>query len=413
MTRPYQLQLNRDLEEHHPLHWRNFWPDLHRLHISKIAARQSLILWVANLHNSACKSPAGFNYTDLRLTDLRNIDREYRRVIDHFFNITQLGYCLSDKDNQVTRLVPKRLTWYEAILLDDTLPQIKHNPGQKPTGETSSFVFVAETASSHDIEEQLRDGGQYYLWPQVQWILERRYNKIEFIFQRSGKLLQRDTSIWPISAIETWPSWLREKLFGRGIDLDTAYVQFLLNTVQKAFPEDEGSSIIPDLYRMLDEKEKFRKELCEEVIGVKYEESSKRLLKKLLMAIANGSKITPSLLDSPSHSEAALITLELLTKVQTPSISTVGNRLHSISRQFAVAKKIACLALLKTNPNKSNQKKVFKSYFEWEREARYLIWEKCDRHGLMVHDGIDGIPDQYLSDIPKMMESLQLRLTAS
>ena len=131
------------------------------------------------------------------------------------------------------------------------------------------------------------------------------------------------------------------------------------------------------------------------------------------MAIANGSKITAVLLDSPSHSEAALITLELLAKVQNPNMLNVGNRLHSISCQFAAAKKIACLALLKNNPNRTNQKKVFKSYFEWEREARYAIWEKCDRHGLMIHDGIDGIPDQYLVDIPNMMESLQLRLTAS
>ena len=75
------------------------------------------------------------------------------------------------------------------------------------------------------------------------------------------------------------------------------------------------------------------------------------------------------------------------------------------------ARKAICTHVLKTSASRSNQKKVFSSYFEWERVARYAIWEACDRHGIMVHDGIDGIPQRYLDDLPRIMDELNIRLT--
>ena len=67
---------------------------------------------------------------------------------------------------------------------------------------------------------------------------------------------------------------------------------------------------------------------------------------------------------------------------------------------------------LKKAPNRKNVKAVFGEYFSWERQARYVLWEACGRHGIMVHDGLDGIPHEYLDQISVLIETLDLRLTA-
>ena len=68
--------------------------------------------------------------------------------------------------------------------------------------------------------------------------------------------------------------------------------------------------------------------------------------------------------------------------------------------------------LQRINPTRKNLKSVFKDYFAWERVARYSIWEAIERHGIMVHDGIDGVPQQYLDQLPVLIEQLGIRLTA-
>jgi hypothetical protein len=67
--------------------------------------------------------------------------------------------------------------------------------------------------------------------------------------------------------------------------------------------------------------------------------------------------------------------------------------------------------LLKRAPNRKNVKEVFSSYFAWERKARYELWEEVGRHGIMVHDGLDGVPEVYLEKLPFLIKSLGLRLT--
>ncbi len=93
------------------------------------------------------------------------------------------------------------------------------------------------------------------------------------------------------------------------------------------------------------------------------------------------------------------------------NLDRIGLRLQKISRQYSLAKKIVCNKLLRLNPTRVNQKLVFSSYFEWEREARYAIWNAVDRHGIMVHDGIDGIPSTYTVDIQKIIDSIGLKVT--
>jgi hypothetical protein len=62
-------------------------------------------------------------------------------------------------------------------------------------------------------------------------------------------------------------------------------------------------------------------------------------------------------------------------------------------------------------PTREAIKEVFIEYFMWEREARYALWQAIDRHGIMVHDGIDGVPDRYRAKLDELMEQLDLRFS--
>jgi hypothetical protein len=130
------------------------------------------------------------------------------------------------------------------------------------------------------------------------------------------------------------------------------------------------------------------------------------------MSLANGSKISaPILLSQSAFSVTADTVIQTCTDVSPDNLIKIGDRLNQIARQYVNARKIACLAN-RQNITRQNQKNVFNSYFEWERTARYAIWEACDRHGIMVHDGIDGIPKEYLQDIPKLIQELNIKLTS-
>jgi hypothetical protein len=97
--------------------------------------------------------------------------------------------------------------------------------------------------------------------------------------------------------------------------------------------------------------------------------------------------------------------------VSEANLRQIGNRLGHIAKQYASAKRALCIGELGLNPSRTNQKRVFSSYFKWERDARYAIWEEVEQHGIMVHDGIDGIPESYLQDIPALIERVGLRVT--
>jgi hypothetical protein len=130
------------------------------------------------------------------------------------------------------------------------------------------------------------------------------------------------------------------------------------------------------------------------------------------MSLANGSRISPAiLLGNRSFSVTADIILASTNDVSPTHLIAVGKRLRDVANQFVTARKMLCMNMLNTRATRANQKLVFSSYFEWEREARYAIWEACDRHGVMVHDGIDGIPEMYLNRMPQIMDDLNIRLT--
>jgi hypothetical protein len=416
MTRPYKLSTAEPLAPTHPLHWTQFWPDLQRLHRGRSEARQDLVLWLANLYHGTIRSgkPRAFCSVQVQLTELREWVRDYRPALDYFFEVKQLGYHLDEEKREITTLVPKFLKPEELGLIEAVSNEARFTPPPLPEHATISKIHLRPNLDLKSLIVRTLIDGRPELVPPLRWLVKQS-SELNFHFVPSGRLKQRDTSIWPISGIETWPSWLREELFGPGIDLDAAYIQFLMEHLKLAFKNKRHllPTLFPDLIRLLDDKEAFRRELCTQVLQQPYDEKNRALIKRVLMSIANGSRASAAVLTNGAEfSQTAKLINDAAPNATLSELTTIGNRLQRISDQFASAKKYACVELLKLAPSRVNVKAVFSSYFAWERKARYALWEACDRHGIMVHDGLDGVPQEYLDRLPELIKTLGLRLTA-
>lgn len=392
-----------------PLHVGNFYRK-ERLHREAMQERQDLILYLAKLHAAASVKgkPRAFNTIRLRLTSLREWVYDYRPALDYFFEVQSLGYNLGDDNNEVSVLVPKDLGLHTHVQTQDF--QLEYEPPPRPEGGVISKVYVQ--GGGRSIIARLTRENRFDLIEAVKWIL--KHEELNFIFKPAGKLQQRDTSVWPVAAIETWPAWLREALFGPGIDIDSAYTQYLVQHLQTAYVDRPEllQTLFPDLMALLSDKQKWRMELCQNVLGLEWNDENRSLVKTICMSLANGSRISPAILEgSQNFSITAQIIVKATGEVTQQRLDNIGQRLQSISKQYACAKKNVCALNLRLNPTLKNQKRVFGSYFEWEREARYSIWEAIDRHGVMVHDGIDGVPEEYLQDIPALIQKVGLSIT--
>lgn len=407
MTTIYRVKSAQRLHHSDPLHVDRFYPDRQRTHRRLMEARQDLILYLANMHAAAIKSghPLGFCRIPMRLTTLREWVYDYKTVFDHFFDVVETGWYIGEK-YEVSTIIPKKLD--EPV----TKRKLVYAPPPKP-------MLAETTTSSHvKVQQQHREAiltrlvasGRLDLLAPVEWILNHK--ELDFRFARSGKLQLRDTSVWPISAIENWPSWLRENLFGGGIDIESAYTQFLMEYIREAYADRPSlvQKFFPDLLRSLEDKQAWRREICEDILGLENNEMNINLVKKICMSLANGSRISPGIMLG-GISVTKDIILDRIPDSSPTNLIRIGERLSHIAKQYNQARKLVCTIEIGLHPSRVNQKQVFSSYFEWEREARYKIWEKIGRHGIMVHDGIDGVPAEYLQDIPALVKSLNIRLT--
>lgn len=416
MTRPYKLTSN-PISPNSPLHWTRFWPDLQRIHRGRVEARQDLILWLCNAWigavDSSEKLPYGFRAIQMRLSDLRDMVRDYQNVFNVFFTVRQKGFNISEEKHEVSTVIPNKLhpTLEQAVRL--SAKHLRFIPPVLPEDDTViSKVYLQPTIDRATIVDRVLQAGRPELVPQLLWLLGLKSPEINFHFVPSGKLQQRDTSVWPIAAIETWPGWLREELFGPGIDLDAAYIQFLMQYV-RALGSDTRKLLFPDFERLIDDKENFRRELCEQVLKIPYDVDGKTLVKQIIMSLANGSKISPRLLICGSgFSAAADLILGSLPEVSQEHLDRVGARLKRLSDQFDAARKYAAIEIHGVAPTRATVKTVFTHYFVWERQARYALWEAVGRHGIMVHDGLDGVPREYLDRVDELVSQLNLKLTA-
>jgi hypothetical protein len=118
------------------------------------------------------------------------------------------------------------------------------------------------------------------------------------------------------------------------------------------------------------------------------------------------------LLCGAGFSAASDLVLGNLPEVSNEILDRIGTRLKRLSDQFDAARKYAAIELHGTAPTRATVKTVFTHYFIWERQARYALWEAVGRHGIMVHDGLDGIPREYLDHIDELVVHLNLKLTA-
>ena len=405
----YKVQPKKQLHPSDPLHVGWFYPAKTRIHRKTMQDRQDLILYLSQLHASATKSgkPLGFCEVQMRLMSLRDWVYDYKVALDHFFTVTQTGYNLGEGDHEISTLIPKHIPKFEQNI------KLVYRPPPRPDGCTISKVYVQKNDAAL-IKQRLVEAKRLDLVAPVEWLLRQQGKEINFHFSRSGKLQQRDTSVWPITAIETWPSWLREDLFGKGIDIESAYTQFLIQQLKIIYAGRSRllNAIYPDLLRSLDDKNAFRDELCK-LLGLEATPQNLGTVKRLCMSLANGSKISPAILcDGRAYSVTADIVIHEAEDLSLENLEKIGTRLQRISQQYSSARRAICSAKLGLNPSRANQKKVFSSYFEWEREARYELWKAIDCHGIMVHDGIDGVPNEYISRLPEIIERIGLKISA-
>lgn len=411
MTVLYRVAAEQSVHHSDPLHWGNFFPDKLRHHRSTMAKRQDLILYLANLHAAAVETgmPLGMIHIPMRLMSLREWVQDYRIVLDKFFDVQQLGYNLGDGKHELSILTPKAVV-NGVRAASKAASSLKYVVPPRPESETISKVYIRQDRASY-ILQKLSDVSRLDLRAPVEYLLSQ--SEVNFHFERSGRLQQRDTSTWPVPAVETWPSWLREELFGPGVDIDSAYTQFLVGHLKQIYTGRESllKTIYPDLLESISNKVQWRLKLCD-TIGLERTDENIGIVKRLCMSLANGSRISPAILTGHrSFSITADIVIASTNDISISNLNRIGKRLQGIAHQYNNARKALCSSVLKTKATRSNQKRIFSSYFEWERIARYSIWEACDRHGIMVHDGIDGIPQQYLDDLPNIMNELNIRLT--
>jgi|SRR5579859_284880 len=390
----HPLDVDRELDRSNPLFVGNFF-DLKGMWWRKRKQRQGLIISVAVAWYRIMKSnpaAAGFVEKETLITNLTNQVKDARVILDKFFNVTKIGFNFNNGNKSPSTITPKRLGKRMLTAIKEILKEIYFCPGAQPVDEalTKSYVHVQKNASH--ILARLKEENREDLIPPVSWIL-RQDSPITFYFRASGALQQRDTSVWPVRAIEMWPGWLRKALFGTTVDIENAYSQFLVEHLKLKY---ENSPLqlklrYPDVLRSDSDKLNFRLEILQ-LLKLENSYDNMKYVKRILMSLANGSNASAALMTNGSGmSETVALVNEANPKLLPTELAVLGNRLSSIVKQFRAARRDLCLYLLKEKPTRANQKKIFKMYMAWERTARYKIWNAAGQSGLHLHDGVDGI----------------------
>ena len=393
----HTVEINEPILRDDPLFVGHFF-DLHKMWWVNRRKRQQMILSIAltwyKLVKHQLKSP-GMISEELILTGLTKEVREARSIIEHFFTITRIGFNLKDGVNKSPTLVtPKRLPQEYIDAIEKIADNIVFSPGLPPTSKTlvSSTVNIRH-ANAALVRTKLRELEREDLLPAVNWLFEQK-EPVVFYYRPAGQLQARDTSVWPVKAIETWPSWLRADVFGASIDIENAFCQFMLQHLEKKHTSNRQILKLkyPDLLRAAYDRQNFREELCRDVLHLEVNDENIGTVKSLIMALANGSNASPKLMVGDGRlPKAVMIVKNAAPHLPATELLRIGERLQSIARQFRNAKRELCVILLKKKPSREGLKQIFVEYFKWEREARYKIWNATGQTGLMLHDGLDGI----------------------
>lgn len=403
----HPVDANIELRRDNPLFVGNFF-ELKGMWWRNRKKRQQMIFSVAlaylKLVKKQLKTP-GMITEELFLTSLMKEVRDARVIVERFFTITRLGFNLGDGVNHSpTQVSPKRLPASVIEAIEQIQNRVVFSPGCPPTQKhlVQSTVSV-RLASAPFVRIKLRETGREDLIPVVDW-LYKQSDPITFYYRPSGKLQARDTSVWPIRAIELWPGWLRTELFGTVVDIENAFCQFILSHIEKKHSGNKNLMQLkyPDLLRAAYDKHRFRVELVH-MLKLEVNDYGISVVKKLIMALANGSNASPQMMVNSCRSEAVAIVKQSSPSLLPSELLLIGARLQSISKQFRSAKRELCINVLKSKPSRENQRKIFQMYFDWERRARYKMWEMSGFTGLALHDGLDGVqisnPATFAKDV--------------
>jgi hypothetical protein len=387
------VTIERDLKRGDPLYVGNFF-NLRKMWWTKRKARQGLIISIAlgwyyllKRNPTAC----GYDEEEILLTHLTKQVKDAKVILERFFVIKRLGFNFNEATRSPTIVTPKKLSKEMIDAIEELVNEVRFNPGEEPTSTklVKSDVTVQHGRDTMILARLRRERED--LIPAVTWLLKRQ-NPITFYYEPCGSLQARDKSVWPVKAIETWPGWLRAELFGTVVDIENSYCQFLVQKLAQkhALTPRRFELQYPDIIRADRDKTAFRWELCA-LLRLEPSDENVHKVKKLLMALANGSNASPALMTNGSgRSEAVRVVHEIAPHLLPSELIEVGKRLSAIAKQFRAAKRDLCIQMF-GKPTLQNQKKIFTLYFEWEREARYKIWDAVGRTGLMLHDGLDGV----------------------
>lgn len=407
----YQLHCKTAIHPSNPLHVGHFYRDIQRVHQKKMEERQSLILFLARIHQEAIKSgmPLAFCRIQMSLTRLRNWVYDYRNVFDFFFEVQETGYRINNDKREMSTVIPRDLATPK--LVEILQQDLVYQPPELPNDGVVSKVFI-QFQNAEEIREKIIATRRFDLSAPVEWLLSRPISELNVWFSPAGKLQLRDTSTWPIKALETWPAWLRVLLFGRGIDIESAYTQYLLETVKSTYQgkEELFEMLFPELIQSFENKQEWRESLCLD-LDLEPTETNVGIIKRICMSLANGSKVSGNILQGNAGFSAVKSTiLELHPDVSDDVLYGYGVRLGRIAKEYANARRIACMTETHKYPSRDNQKVVFRTYFQWERAARYAIWHAVGEMGIMVHDGIDGIPVDRIQAARDALNDMKIRV---
>lgn len=360
--------------------------------------RQGLIISVAaawhRLSKKANGSP-GLIEAETLITNLTRQVSDARVVLDRFFVVKRIGYNRGGDDHAPSIITPRKLARKFSQAIEELTSSFYFDPGPVPVGSSYTLSEVTVQAGTNlvNLTKRLKEKGRDDLVAPVTWLLKQD-KPITFYFARSGTLQSRDKSIWPIRSIELWPGWLRHELFGTVVDIENAFIQFLVQNLELKYADNPRRLELkyPDLLRADQDKQNFREELCRDHLRLPITDENIKIVKTLIMSLANGSNATAAILTNGSgRSSAAQVVHEACPHLSPTELISLGNRLSAICKQFKGAKRDLCMFVLNARPTRENQRKIFRMYFDWERDARYKIWNLAGKTGLQLHDGIDGV----------------------
>jgi hypothetical protein len=389
-----KVQLTEMPQRNDPLYVGHFF-NLEGMWWRKRKQRQEMIFSVAIAWYRATRkqlSWPGMIEEELMMTRLTSQVRDARVIIEKFFDITRLGFNLGDGVNHSPTLVsPKKLPIKYIDAIEKHLHKIVYVPGPEPTSKHLVKTLVkVQLHKSESILRKLKEESRDDLEPAVKYLLSKTEHT--FYYRPAGALQARDTSLWPIKSVETWPGWLRTALFGTTVDIENAFCQFILQHLEKKNADNPNLLKLryPDIIRASYDKKAFREEICRDVLHLPINDANISVVKKLVMAISNGSNASAGMMASESRSQAVAIVKQYAPDLLPMEMIRAGDRLNRIATQFRNAKRELCI-YFGWKPNRENIKKIFQEYFNWEREARYKMWESTNFTGISAHDGLDGI----------------------